>query len=73
MKLAYGEEVKVKTPGGYLLCFETAQENPGGCSYIRFEDENGKEVAYWVSDEWKEFPQEVMGAIMGCMISRGAV
>ena len=73
MKLVYGEEARVKVPSGYFLCFETVQENPEGCSYIRFEDEDGEEVAYWVYDEWRESPQEVMGAIMGCLLSRGAV
>ena len=73
MKLAYGDEIKILTPNGGYLCFESALENMNGCSYIRFENEHGEEVAYWVCDEWGEEPEFVMGAIMGCLTSVGAV
>jgi len=37
---------------------------PEQASYVRIL-RAGYEVAYWVSDEWQEEPQEVMGAILG--------
>ena len=70
-KLDYGQEVRVPTVKGQSLCFETHAENMDGCSYIRFIDEDGDELAYWICDEWAEEPQLVMGAIMAC-IQNGA-
>ena len=61
-------EVKLEVPSGLRLCFESAKGNPTGCSYIRFETPWGEEVAYWDHLEWKEAPQEVMGAIMATII-----
>lgn len=69
--MAYGDEVKVPTVNGEFLCFETSSNNPSGCSYIRFVDEGGEELAYWDFAEWVEDPQLVMGAIMGS-IQNGA-
>ena len=40
---------------------------PDECDYVRITVQ-GFEIAYWVSDEWKEAPIEVMGAIMGAII-----
>jgi hypothetical protein len=40
---------------------------PEECSYVRVLDENGAEVGYWNFEEWQEDPQEVMGAILGCL------
>jgi hypothetical protein len=37
---------------------------PESCSYVRIVVD-GLEVAYWVEDEWKDAPAEVMGAILG--------
>lgn len=37
---------------------------PEGCSYVRVVD-RGVEIAMWADDEWRDDPQEVMGAIMG--------
>lgn len=39
---------------------------PEPCEYVRIMDEDGNEAGYWTSDEWKESPEEVMGAILGC-------
>jgi len=36
--------------------------------YVRVCDPLGREVAYWVSDEWQEDPQLVMGAILGALM-----
>jgi hypothetical protein len=37
---------------------------PGAADYVRVV-EDGKEIAYWSSDEWREDPAGVMGAIFG--------
>ena len=69
MALDHGNEIQVPTVNGERLCFETTHDNSEGCSYIRFVDANGNQLAYWVCNEWKEAPQEVMGAIMGCLLN----
>jgi hypothetical protein len=51
---------------GLQLFFEAADNNPYGTGYVRVENA-GKEVAYWDSAEWAASPQEVMGALMGCL------
>lgn len=38
---------------------------PQECEYIRIENPQGKEVAYWYYNEWQEDPKLVMGAITG--------
>lgn len=38
--------------------------HPEPCSYVRIVV-CGLEVAYWTSDEWRDAPEEVMGAILG--------
>lgn len=52
VKLANGREIR--TPA-----------YPEDCSYVRIVQE-GFELAYWISDEWADDPEIVMGAIMGC-------
>jgi hypothetical protein len=47
--------------------FIHAPAYPEPCSYVRIVDRAGNELAYWVSDEWKESPEEVMGAILGAL------
>ena len=69
MELDYGEEVRIPTVDGESLCFESYSNNTEGCSYIRFIDSDGHELAYWNCDEWAEDPQIVMGSIMGCIRS----
>lgn len=34
-------------------------------SYVRFCDPNGAELLYWDSEEWRENPEGVMGAVLG--------
>lgn len=60
----YGEETVVPLKGGVGL---HAPAHPVACDYVRFVDAAGKEIAYWNSDEWRENPQEVMGAIVGAL------
>lgn len=60
-------EAAVKTIKGQYLVFQSALANPNGTEYIRFIDSTGKELLYYDSEEWKEQPIEVMGAIMGAI------
>jgi hypothetical protein len=58
---AYDGEDFVIFHGGSVLMFE-----PGEITYIRVVQE-GCEVGYWDRDEWQDDPQEVFGAIIGCV------
>lgn len=70
-KVPYGvspsHEFWVPLPGGGYFVFESAEANPNGTSYVRVVDARGGEVAFWISDEWAEEPEHVMGAICGAM------
>lgn len=52
---------------GKSVEFDSAKNNPTGVSFVRVRDPQGNEIGYWVSDEWKEAPEEVMGAILGAL------
>lgn len=41
---------------------------PADCTYVRI-TVAGMEVVHWTSDEWKEQPEEVVGAILGCAMA----
>jgi len=60
-------ECFVDTVKGQKLVFPSYESEPEGCSYVRFIDEAGAEIAHWTSDEWLEDPKLVMGAIMACI------
>lgn len=36
-----------------------------GCDYVRVVAPDGREIGYWHSDEWRDDPLVVMGAILG--------
>lgn len=55
----YVDENSIILPNGREIRFS----NDG--DYVRVV-QAGHELMYWVCDEWKEAPQEVMGAILGC-------
>jgi hypothetical protein len=64
-------EVAFECPSGNFVVVESSQANPAGTSYVRLVDHlgpDGKEIVYWVEDEWAESPEEVMGAIFGAMV-----
>ena len=63
LDVEYGEECVVKLPSGREL---RTPAYPEECSYVRIVQQ-GYELAYWVSDEWADDPECVMGAIVGCM------
>lgn len=54
-----------------FLVFPDAEAQPGGVDFVQVVDQYGHEIAYWVSDEWAEAPQEVMGAILGAFYNGG--
>jgi len=64
-------EVAIPTPKGEFVVVESATANPHGTSYVRIVDhlgDTGKELAYWICDEWGEEPENVMGAIFGAIV-----
>lgn len=62
------DETVVSIGHGQSLVFEDANANPNGTDYVRFiRDRDQKELVYWSHTEWAEAPEEVMGAIMGCI------
>ena len=62
-------EVQIETVNGERLCFKSFEESPSGCEYVRIVNSEGKEVAYWDHNEWRDDPVSVMGAIMGAIQS----
>lgn len=61
----YGNEGVVRTSNGFELRFDAQDEE--GTSYVRVCDPLGREIAYWVENEWAEEPRLVMGAILNCL------
>lgn len=60
-------ECSIEFSRGYVVC-ESFYFNNGGTSYVRIVDTLGNEKAYWTSDEWRDEPDFVMGAIFGAMM-----
>ena len=69
----YGEEVVVRTEDGRELRSRAGAD--GDCTvtgeYVRVLDAAGREQGYWTSEEWREDPEVVMGAIVGCLLGLG--
>ncbi len=66
------DETVVSIGFGQSIVFEGFNANPNGVDYVRFiRDRDQKELVYWDSEEWYDNPEEIMGAIMGC-IQHGA-
>lgn len=61
----YGPEAVVRAHTGFQL---RSPAYPDECSYLRVCDPLGREVAYWTADEWREAPEEVLGAIVGALV-----
>lgn len=59
-------EVHIETAAGAIIA---APAYPQECSYVRLIDENHRELAYWDHQEWREQPEEVMGALIGAIAS----
>lgn len=62
----YGEEAALLVHNGFQLRYSANDEAP--CDYVRVCDPLGREIAYWVSDEWRDDPEVVMGAILGALV-----
>ena len=71
MLTSVGDEIRIKINSGYI-CFDSAHADPNGCSYVRFLDADKYETAYWASDEWRDAPEKVMGAVMGALCELAA-
>ncbi|MFQ5788016.1 MAG: hypothetical protein ACE5H1_08545 [Thermodesulfobacteriota bacterium] len=66
------DEVKILIGSIYLVLPIVA--NAESVDYVRLvrSREPYEEIARWVCDEWSESPQEVMGAIMGLIVSHNS-
>jgi len=60
----YGPEVVLRVHTGFQL---RTPAHPTPCSYLRVCDPLGREIAYWVSDEWRDDPEGVIGAVIGAL------
>lgn len=62
----WGDESAVEVAGsdGVTLRFPPAGES---LDYVRVCAEDGSELVYWVSDEWREDPELVCGALLGLL------
>ena len=61
-----GEEVILTLANGYILA--TAGEAYQRGAYVCIRSEEGEELLYWDKEEWREPPEEVMGAILGALL-----
>jgi len=60
----YGREYALVAHTGFELRYEVE----GDVTYLRVCDPLGREIAYWVSDEWAQAPEEVIGAVLGALV-----
>ncbi len=60
---SWGDECVVITQSGREL---RSPLFPEPCSYVRVVQQ-GFELGYWNSDEWREAPEEVIGAVVGAL------
>lgn len=61
------DEVGIALENGRWIVTQSAAANPFGVDHVRIVDAEGNEVGYWISDEWRDAPESVMGAIIGAM------
>lgn len=54
---------------GNTLRTSSYEANPGGADYVAVCLPDGREVVRWTSDEWRDDPELVMGAIFGAAAS----
>jgi len=67
----YGPECALIAHTGFELRYSANVDED--LTYVRVCDPLGREVGYWVDDEWKEDPRIVMGAILGALTRGQAV
>jgi hypothetical protein len=63
------DECIIELKNGNTIRTDSFDLHPAGSSFVRVCDSDGAEIAYWVSEEWAEDPQLVMGAIMGAAMT----
>lgn len=63
----YGEESALIVHTGFQLRYPAYREGRELLDYVRVCDPLGREIGYWISDEWSEDPELVMGAIFGAL------
>lgn len=61
----YGDECVIELASGRTIRTDSYADSPEGSTHVRVCEQDGTEVGYWTSDEWREEPEEVMGAILG--------
>ena len=62
----YGDECVITLATGWTIRTDSAAASPEGSTYVRVCDPGGSEAdRYWTSDEWRDAPKDVMGAILG--------
>jgi hypothetical protein len=59
----YGQECVIRTEGDVEM---RCPAWPDPCSYVRVL-QHGFEIGYWNSEEWRDDPVDVMGAMLGAM------
>jgi hypothetical protein len=57
-------ELIVYVAGGNTI--RTGGDKHKAGAYVRICNSEGKEIAYWDKQEWKDDPESVMGAILLC-------
>jgi len=63
----YGLEDMIVVHTGFQLRYPRYTDEDPLLDYVRVCDPLGREIAYWSSDEWRDDPQLVMGAILGAL------
>lgn len=66
----YGDECIIELSNGREI---RGPAHPAECSYVRITVPGivPLELAYWISDEWRDAPAEVMGALLGAARAGG--
>jgi len=64
----YGEECVIQAAGAVEI---RCPQYPADCDYVRV-CQSGFEIGYWTSQEWRESPEEVVGAMLGAAARGGA-
>ena len=62
----YGDEFVLHLANGHTIRTSTFADHPEGADYVRVCRPDGTELAYWDSEEWRDNPQLVIGAFLGC-------
>lgn len=58
-------DIAIIFPNEESMVFDSADNNAGGVTFIRFLNLIGEEIVGWSCDEWRDDPEAVMGAILG--------